>query len=184
MTLRETEFAALRNTIAIRGTARPAIFVAAVIGWGSLALTTALLADFPMTTLIPLLVLFAGFEAVHGLHVGVERIGRYLQATYEASSGDRMWESTAMALGPGLPGGGADPLFTAVFAACILANLVSIVLFESTLAEASLLVGTHAAFIVRIVRARLVAARQRAVELTRLVELRSPAIPPASVDTN
>jgi len=50
-----------------------------------------------------------GFEAIHALHVGAERIGRYLQVYYEDAPDAPRWETTAMAVGPALPGGGIDP---------------------------------------------------------------------------
>ena len=37
----------------------------------------------PLATLVPLLVLAAAFECVFALHVGIERVGRYLQVFYE-----------------------------------------------------------------------------------------------------
>ena len=53
-----------------------------------------------------LLLLVATFEAVRTLHLGVERIGRYLQVFHEPeppAPGDARWEHVAMALGPGSP---------------------------------------------------------------------------------
>jgi hypothetical protein len=113
---------------------------------------------------LPLAVLAGGFEAVHALHVGVERIGRYIQVYYEDLAGAR-WETTAMRAGPGLPGSGVDPLFTLLFIAACLANLVVVFIPPPSPAEAVAPIALHVAFIVRVVRARLAAARQRARDL-------------------
>ena len=122
MSLRDDEFRVLRETIATRGTVRMVLVPAALSGWALLAGAALLFDDEAM--LLPtfsLIVLIAAFEAVHALHVGVERVGRYLQVFYESGAGGPQWESTAMRLGPGLPGSGVDPLFTLVFCAATLA---------------------------------------------------------------
>jgi hypothetical protein len=121
--------------------------------------------ELPGAVLFPLGVLVGGFEAIHALHVGTERIGRYLQVYYEAAPRGPRWETTAMKVGPALPGGGIDPLFSAVFAGATLLNTMPAVLLQPAPAEAALLGVLHAAFLFRIVRARRAATRQRAVEL-------------------
>jgi hypothetical protein len=70
-----------------------------------------------------------------------------------------------MMIGPALPGGGIDPLFTVLFAAAGIINLIPALLPSPTGLELVVLGGVHAAFLVRLVRARGAAARQRAVEL-------------------
>jgi hypothetical protein len=165
--MRESEFRVLRQTVSLRGTVRPILLVVTTIGWGAGAMTLLLFADLPAAALVPLLVLAAGFEAIHGLHVGVERIGRYLQDEYEVESGPR-WESTTTAFGPPLPGSGTDPLFTVFFVCCALFNLLTVAILEPTPLEFAVLVALHAACVVRLVRARLAAGRQRSVELERL----------------
>src|SRR5262245_49033524 len=114
--LSEIEFTVLRQTIAARGTARMALVPVTIIGWAALTLWLVLFGNIPVGSLFSLGVLVAGFEAVHALHVGAERIGRYLQVYYESESQGPRWETSVMAVGPALPGGGIDPLFTAVFA--------------------------------------------------------------------
>jgi hypothetical protein len=42
----------------------------------------------PVASLIPLVVLAGGFEAIASLHLGVERIGRYVQVRFEGDYGD------------------------------------------------------------------------------------------------
>jgi hypothetical protein len=168
VTARETEFAVLRQTVSTRGTARPIVLMAAALGWGGGAVALLLFGDLPVAAVVPLLTLGAGFEAIHVLHVGVERIGRYLQVEYESEDPGPKWETTAMAFGPPLPGSGVDPLFTVFFTCCALFNLATVVILEPTPLEFLVMLALHAVFVVRVVRARLAAARQRSVELDRL----------------
>lgn len=165
--LRVAEFAALRRAIAIRGTARIVIAPATSAVWATLTLVIVLLSDVPLATLLSLAVLVGGFEAIHALHAGTERIGRYLQVQYEGTPEGPQWETAAMAVGPSLPGGGVDPLFSIVFAGAALINLLSalVALAQPTLAEFAILGLVHLAFVFRVIRARVAAARQRAVEL-------------------
>src|SRR5690242_4151885 len=124
MSLSDTEYAVLRQTIAARGTVRMVLFPVTMIAWAALALIVLTFAEAPVASLLPLAVLLGGFEAIHALHVGVERIGRYLQVYYEDSGVGPRWETTAMAVGPALPGGGVDPLFTFVFASATFINII------------------------------------------------------------
>lgn len=165
--LRAAEFAALRRTIAGRVTVRIVLAAATSAVWAVLTLALVLLSDIPLAALLPLAVLVGGFEAIHALHAGAERIGRYLQVQYESTPDGPRWETAAMAVGPSLPGGGVDPLFSAVFTGAAVLNLLSAFasLAEPTLAEFGVLGVTHAAFVFRVIRARVAAARQRAVEL-------------------
>ena len=165
--LRVAEFAALRRVIAIRGTARIVIAPGTCAVWAALTLALVLFSDVPLAMLLSLAVLVGGFEAIHALHAGTERIGRYLQVQYEGSLDGPRWETAAMAVGPSLPGGGVDPLFSVVFTGATLINLLSalLVLAEPTPVEFGLLGLAHAAFVFRVIRARVAAARQRAVEL-------------------
>lgn len=173
VTTRESEFTVLRSTISTRGTARPAIFVASVLGWSVGAMVLLLFGDVPLASAIPLLVLAAGFEAVHGLHVGVERIGRYLLVEYESDEPGPRWETSATAFGPSLPGGAVDPLFAVCFISCALLNLMMVWVLESTAMEFLVLASLHAAFVVRVTRSRVAAGRQRRVEAERLVAARA-----------
>ena len=172
MSLTDLEFRVLRNTIATRGTVRMALLPLTVIGWAIVAGVLLVFTGLPMAAVFSLGVLVAGFEAIHALHVGVERIGRYLQVYYEVPPGPR-WESTAMRLGPGLPGSGVDPLFTVVFVVTTMANLVVAFAPEPVAVDLVTLVGLHAVFIVRLVRARRAAVRQRAVDLELFRALRA-----------
>lgn len=172
MSLTESEFTALRATIASRGTARMVIVPVVVIGWASLAIIVVLFGDLPVAALPPLAILVAGFEAINALHVGVERIGRYLQAFYEGTPGAPGWETTAMAVAPRLRGSGMDPLFTVVFAATTIVNMTTALVPEPTPLETLVVGGLHAAFLVRIARARQQASAQRARDLTAFKDAR------------
>jgi hypothetical protein len=175
MNLTESEYTALRHTIASRGTARITLLPVTIIGWATLAGTLMVLGnDHPATSLFPLLVLAGGFDAIHAMHVGVERIGRYLQVFYEGTRDGPLWETTAMSVGPALPGGSVDPLFTVLFACACVLNVLPALVLSPTALEWSIIGLTHAAFLVRLVRARGAATRQRAVDLEsyRAVKLR------------
>jgi hypothetical protein len=176
MSLTESEYTALRQTISSRGTARMALVPVTFIGWAIVAATLTVLGSQPATSLFPLAVLAGGFEAIHALHVGVERIGRFLQVFYESPPEGPMWETTAMSVGPALPGGGVDPLFTAIFAFATLVNLLPAIVPSPTTLELFVIGVLHAGFVVRLVRARSAATRQRAVDLEsyRAVKMRMP----------
>jgi hypothetical protein len=139
----------------------------------------------PVALLVPLLVLSTLFEAVFALHVGVERIGRYLEASFEsgALAGPR-WEHTAHAFGRSVTdrAGRLDPLFSAAFVSAAMLNLVAVLLIVAvagfrdagSVAEGVLYGGLHAAFVVRVVRARRFASGQRALEFEQFKRLSEP----------
>jgi hypothetical protein len=173
MTERELEeYKALRATIRQRGSVRTCVFVAGLIAWAVVAsgATIALAATFvafPLITVLPLLLLAGTFEAVFALHVGVERIGRYLQVFY-----DDRWEETAMAFGAPLAGTGSDPLFAVFFGLATIINLVPVLLVEPVPVELAAVGGAHALFLIRLVVARQVAGRQRAADRDRFRTLK------------
>jgi hypothetical protein len=167
------EYDVLRRTIAVRGTARMLVAPTSCVGWAALALVQSGANGNPLAALISLSVLVAGFESVHALHVGSERIGRYLQVYYEADVSGPRWESTAMLVGPALPGGGIDPLFSGLFVGAGLLNFMTAEPTRLTPMVLAVMMTAHAAFAFRIVRARLAATRQRAVELESFKALQS-----------
>jgi hypothetical protein len=171
-TVRELEeYTALRATIRERGTARVCLFVGGFIAWGALAVATAALASIPVASLLPLLVLAGVFEAVFALHVGVERVGRYLQVFHEI--GDRAaWERTAMAFGRPKGAAVADALFAIPFLLATLFNIMPALIAQPTPAEIVFVVGAHALFVLRLAVARAAAARQRVVDLARFQVLK------------
>ena len=181
MTVRDYEYGELRRTIGIRGTVRVAFIPVTFIWWAGLSVVLILFPELPVAALYTLAVLAAGFEAVHALHVGVERIGRYLQVAYEETGRDNSvsgsppgWETTAMQVGPALPGGGVDPLFTILFCSAAIVNLIPAMLPVPTAIEISLIGALHIAFIIRVLRARTAAAKQRAVELEQYRKVLAP----------
>ena len=165
MTNREAEYATLRQTIATRGTARAIVCVVTMAVWASLATVHGLFSDLPLLVVLPLVTLAAGYEAVWSLHVGVERIGRFLQVVYEGQPDGPSWETVAMRAAPGLPGGGVNPLFTPLFAGAALVNLGTAFVSEPTSVELILLLAMHTLFLVRLAHTRLLAGRQRRADL-------------------
>lgn len=173
------EYNALRETIRERGTARVVLFVAIMGIWGALVVATASALTLPVASLIPLVVLGAGFEAVASLHIGVERVGRFIQVRYEGDLADstavpQSWERTSMAWGKRFPGTGTDPLFTTSFFLAIVVNYLPVALAGET-AELVLLAIAHGALVWRISRVRAWAARQRAEDLDRFRALLAKA---------
>ena len=138
---------------------------AACAVWGALGLWLVAADLPPIGALLSLAPLAAGFEAVHALHAGAERIGRYLQVYYEGTADGPRWETSAMTVGPALPGGGIDPLFSVLFLTGAAANVLLVLAPLPSWRDIVLLSVVHGAFAFRVVRARTAAARQRAVEL-------------------
>lgn len=165
------EFKALRDTVRSRGTARIWVFLTGMIGWGALTIATASLAALPVATFLPLLILALTFEAVFSLHVGVERIGRYIQVFLEDDGTG--WEHVAMALGPPLSGTSSDPLFTAYFILAALLNIVPALLAQPVPLEVGVVLGGHLVFVVRVIVSKYVASRQRAADLARFNEIKT-----------
>jgi hypothetical protein len=177
MTARELdEYRALRDTIRERGTARIWLFIVGIAAWAAATIAIATLASTPLATLLPLLVLASAFEAIFALHVGVERIGRYIQVYYETATDEpetpRKWEHAAMAFGR--PAGAAtiDSLFTVPFLLAALFNLSPVMLQNPVQAELIFVGGAHAMFVLRVIVARQAAAKQRAIDLARFQQLR------------
>ena len=192
MTSRELEeYRALRDTIRERGTTRVWAFLAGLTAWAALTVATAALAALPVATLLPLLVLAATFEAVFSLHVGVERIGRYVQVFFEndappgvidqrdglepvarATTPGAGWEHVAMAFGRPSAGSSLDPTFATFFILAAVLNFVPVILAEPVRIEVIVVGTAHVLLIVRILAARRVAARQRAADLERFQQIK------------
>ena len=175
------EYRALRATIRERGTARALVTTITFVFWAGLLLTTVALFAVAPLALVPLLVLAAGFEVNFSLHVGVERIGRYIQTRYESGSELPGWEHAAMKIGRGGKAGGrTDPLLTWFFLLATLVNLMAVLIIQmdpgaveetvSTLEGAppwsfAVFAAIHTAFIVRVIAARRFARSQRERDL-------------------
>ncbi len=164
--LDRVEYEVLRATIRERGTARLVAVVFGLAAWGTLAMALRLIDQSGVVTLVPLLVLAATFEINFFIHVGVERIGRYLQVFYEERTGSAGWETTAMNFGAKFPARGLDPLFSVVFFSAGVLNFVN-ALATSELRSGWTLVSlaAHLTFNYRIVVARRISATQRATDL-------------------
>ena len=166
----QEEYRALRATIRERGTARVWVFVAGIAAWAALTIAIAALASPPVATLVPLLVLAAAFEGVFALHVGVERVGRYIQVYFEGERGG--WEHVAMAFGRPQGAAATDALFAVPFLLAALFNVAPALIAQPTGPELVFVGGSHALFVLRLVVARIAASKQRAIDLARFQELR------------
>jgi len=170
MTPRELEeYAALRDTIRERGTARTWIVLAGLGGWAALTIATAAVVALPVATVVPLIFLATAFEIVFALHTSVERIGRYIQVFFEADA--RGWEHAAMEYGKTF-GGGTDPLFANFFRIATIANFIPAVYANPRPSEWALVGGIHLFFIGRVLMATRQAGKQRAIDLQRFESLR------------
>ena len=169
MDQKTAEYNALRETIRQRGTVRMVLVPIIFIGWAATAVATAAIITVAISTLVPLLLLVAGFEAIYALHLNVERIGRYLQVFHEQDGG---WENVAMAFGQRFPGTGPDPLFAQIFIFAISVNFLPVALgFEYPL-ELIVVLIPHLFAVYRIRMARGAAARQRKEDLDRFAAIR------------
>ena len=175
------EYTALRATIRERGTARLVLLPLAFAAWAGTAVAASAMTTVAvsLSTLVSLMVLAAGFEAVFALHVNVERIGRYIQAFH--GDGPDRWEQVAMAFGRQFPASGPDPLFARLF---ILSTSVNF--FPAALGgepwEIVVIAVCHLAFVYRVRKAQAFAARQRAEDLARFESLRGTLDHPAVTD--
>ena len=181
------EYVALRATIRERGTARVCVFVGGIAAWVAATIATAALASTPVATLLPLLLLAATFEAVFALHVGVERIGRYLQVFHEAggadgSGGSGGWEHAAMAFGQPAGSATTDALFTVMFLIATLFNAAPALVADPARVELVFVGGAHALFALRLVVARQTGGTQRAIDLARFQQLKRDATVPVSAE--
>jgi len=158
----------MRDTIRQRGTARMVLVPVVFIGWAATAVATAAVITVALSTVVPLLVLAAGFEAIFALHMNVERIGRYLQVFHERDGG---WEQVAMAFGKRFPGSGPDPLFSQLFVFGVSVNFLPAALGGEVI-EVAIIAILHLAVIYRIRMARGLASKGRVADLERFEQLR------------
>ena len=170
----QDEYSALRATIRQRGTARVCVFVGGIAAWAAATIATGALASTPVATLLPLLVLASVFEAIFALHVGVERIGRYLQVFHETGGAGKSggWEQAAMAFGRPKGAAATDALFTVPFLLAALFNAAPALVLEPARVELVCVGGAHALFVLRLLVARHAAGKQRAVDLDRFTKLK------------
>ena len=178
MTPREIEeYKALRATIRERGTTRVWIVLERLTGCALTTVATVALAAPPVVTFIPLLLLVATFEIAYSLHMGVERIGRYIQVFFEDDGGAPGWEHRIMnfpATGPTRPGGG-DPLFGTSFWVAALANIIPAIFIGPLPVEWVIIGAGHLMFVLRVAVARQQAGRQRVLDLARFRDMKGSA---------
>jgi hypothetical protein len=171
------EYNALRATIRERGTARVWIVLVGIASWAGTALLAVALAAAPILTLIPLVVLASAFEIVFALHIGVERIGRYLQVFYEDTAAAAGWEHRIMEFGRDARVVSTDPLFSRYFALATVLNLIQAAIVGPIAVEWIVVGGAHALFLGRLLAARRAAAGQRAADLARFEQIRRASSP-------
>lgn len=174
------EYVALRATVRERGTARMLLVPFVITAWAAVAVATSAVITVAISTLVPLLVLAAGFEAVFALHSSVERIGRYLQVSHEREA-DAGWEHVTMEFDRRFPGGSPDPLFARLFMTAVSVNFLPVVLGGTTV-EIVVLLALHFVFINRIRLAQNAAQLQRVLDLERLQTLTRASDSSAAVD--
>lgn len=167
--MRDDEFNAMRATIRERGTARMVLLPIVFIGWAGTAVATAAVITVAVSTLVPLLVLVAGFEAIFALHINVERIGRYVQVFHETERG---WEHVAMSFGQQFPGTSPDPLCGRLFVLATSVNFLPAAL-GGDVPELVVLAVLHLLFVNRVRLAKEFAGRQRAEDLERFKSLKN-----------
>jgi hypothetical protein len=180
------EYRALRATIRQRGSIRLIIASLTFSAWAAAILIVTALSTIPLVGLVPLIVLAAGFEIVFALHVGVERIGRYLQLHYEQTSEGPFWEHTAMRFSA--RGGGIHPLLPTLFLAAGLVNLALGTLLQLDVLDAASVqspaewipfVALHVVFYIRVLQAIRFSSGQRAADLHEFERLRKDGGPNA-----
>jgi hypothetical protein len=172
------EFEALRQTIRSRGTARALAFLAGICAWGIVLVAVLAWLPNPLTAMVPLIILVSVFEAIRSLHLGVERIGRYVQVFFEQSSTETplappAWETTAMAFGPTVAGAGGHPLFLPLILIATLLNYLAVLLPGPVLVELWTLAIPHVAFIIWMLYCDRGMRKQRATERARFSALKN-----------
>jgi hypothetical protein len=170
MTKKDDEFRALRATIQQRGTVRMVVLPLTFVGWAATAVATAAVITVAVSTLVPLLILVAGFESLFALHVNVERIGRYVQVFHEGE--DNGWETVALRFGQRFAAATPDPLFGRLFVLATSVNFLPAALGWENIPELAVLAVLHLVFINRIRLARVFAGTQREKDLERFVALK------------
>jgi hypothetical protein len=176
------EYRALRATIRARGGLRLMLSIAGLAAWAAILVALLAWLPNPIAGSIPLVLLVATFEVNRMLHLGVERIGRYLQVFYEDRAEQPItapaWETAAMRLGPTLPGAGGHPLLLPIFLIATLINYLAVVLPGPLPIELGVMAVPHLAFGAWIVWTNRGMRRQRARELTLFQELKAGGLKP------
>ena len=174
---RQAEYAAMRATIRERGTVRMVLAPIVFAAWAATAIATSAVITVAVSTLLPLVVLAAGYEAIFALYLNVERIGRYLQVFHETGDGAAggEWEHVTMEFGRRFPGG-PDPLFTRLFMAAVSVNFLPAILGGTNI-EIGILAVMHFLVVNRIRMGQNTARDLRIADLERFRQLANGAAP-------
>jgi hypothetical protein len=161
------EFRQLRATIRERSIARVVVSLITFVSWGALALGLPHSDDSMVFGFVPLVVLAAGFELVFALHVGVERIGRYLAVFYETAAEMPKWETAIAAFGRSAARK-ATPIHALLATEFIVAAAFNLLFAVEAgfgaLPKSIAMAVFHVAFIARVLQAVRQAGRQREVD--------------------
>ncbi|MBM3780745.1 MAG: hypothetical protein FJW29_03580 [Acidobacteria bacterium] len=168
------EYAALRQAIAQRGQLKATVALVGLLGWAALWMAGFVLLRDARGTAVTLAVLWAAFEIIRPLHIGAERLGRYLQVFHETPGQVPAWEHTAMALGAAVPGAAGHPLYMPVFVGATLLNATALWVDGPLTFEGALMLGPHLALLWWLWRADRAMRVQRTNDLARLEALRHP----------
>jgi hypothetical protein len=163
------EYRSLRETIQTRGSLRVGVAAATWLARATLSIWCWTSDAGLLVGLVPLFVLVAGFEAVLSLHVGVERIGRYVQRMFERGGPiPPAWEHIAVLMGPKwLSFGGPDALFSLVFLLAAALNFIQTAAGGESISLA-VAGAAHIGFALRVLTARRRAGLQRKHDLAEL----------------
>jgi hypothetical protein len=174
--LRALEYDSLRAAIRIRLALTPALLVLAVLGWAALTLWVFTTDVVSAATLVPLMVLAAGFEAIHALHLGAARRACYLQAAFEepATSATPRWETTTLSYRQRFGRIGSNATFSTLVGVATVVNFLPAAV-SGTAEELAGIGIAHALLVLRIVTATRRAARLQHDDLDRFRLLLSPA---------
>ena len=152
------EYRALRATIRERGSLRFLVTSITFSAWAAILTTLCVVTVVPTFILVPLVVLAAGFELNLAIHVGVERVGRYLQLKYERNPESAAgWEHAVMKLQ--VPLGGVDALFLVLFLSALALTFVVALWLATAVTEAGEIGAIRAETLVVAVLHAIVAAR-------------------------
>jgi hypothetical protein len=176
------EYRALRATIQARGGLRLTLSVVGLAAWAAILVALLVWLPNPIAGSIPLILLVVTFEVNRIFHLGIERIGRYLQVFYE-NRGDAVrdtpaWETTAMRWGPSLPGAGGHPLLLPIFLFATLINFLAVILPGPVPLELGVMAVPHLVFVGWMVWADWSMRRQRLQETKRFQELKAAGLKP------
>jgi len=166
---RALEYDSLRAAIRVRSVATPALLVLAILGWAALTLWVFTSDVVSAATLVPLIALVAGFEALYLLHLHTTRLAAYLQVAYDAP-----WETTSLSYRQRFGPFGSNSLFAILFVLATLVNVVPAAVSGAPEELAGIGVA-HALFVIRIIVATRRATRLEAEDLERFRSLLSSA---------